>query len=256
VFGLATPTNARGGWALDVGLMGRLGADQTAAMMRAMLSYGITQDLQVSFSAPFVFQSLPLAPARTTSMMPGSADFEGIVAWRFHRQAADVGQRFESTAYGGLIVPGPQRPAGLTGSLQRAPGAWGAAATGLASRSHYLWAGAGFLRFSESDGDRRPGLFFYSGVWGFRPRPWRKDYPDWDWRFFIEMTGEKSDELQRRGIRMPGTGGHQVFLGPTALGIYKNYAIEGGILFPLYRQTGRLLEEERFRFAVNFSYFF
>lgn len=131
-------------------------------MSRAMLSYGITQDLQFSITVPAVFRSAPLPPGRVTSMMSASADLEGIVAWRFHREGTDVGRRVESTAYAGLIVPGPQRPRGLVGRLERAPGFYSAVATGMASRSHYVWVGAGNVHFIERDGDQRPNLFTYS----------------------------------------------------------------------------------------------
>jgi hypothetical protein len=144
----------------------------------------------------------------------------------------------------------------MLGDLRRAPGVYTAIATGVASRSHYVWGGIGNLHFAQRDGDRRPNLFTYSAVWGYRPQAWRKEYPDWDWRFLVEMTGEVSNKVRRAGLAMPGTGGHQIFLGPTMLGIYKNYAIEGGVQFPVFRDVGANFQRERFRFAVNFSYFF
>jgi len=140
--------------------------------------------------------------------------------------------------------------------LRKAPGVYTAVATGMASRGHYLWGGVGNVRFAESQGDRRSNVFLYSFVWGYRPPAWRKEYPHWDWRFFAEMTGEDSARIRRAGTPHPGTGGHQVFLGPAVLGIYKNYAIEGGIQLPVYRNVGAAHQQERLRFAINFSYFF
>jgi hypothetical protein len=189
-------------------------------------------------------------------MMPGSGDFEAIGAWRFHRRGTGVGRRFESTAYAGLIMPGPQKPAGTAGDLRRAPGVYSAVATGVASRSHYVWAGIGYTRFAARGGDRRPDIFSYSAVWGYRPPALRKEYPHWDWRLFIELTGEKSGSLRRGGVELAETGGHQVLLGPTALGIYRNYAIEGGVQFPVYRDIGARLQRETIRYALNISYFF
>lgn len=256
VFGMTTPTNAAGGWAVDFGVMGRAGEGDDGAMTRAMLTYGFTEDVQLSVSAPLVFASAPFAPARGTAMMPGSGDFEGIGAWRFHRQGTAVGTRVESTAYAGVIVPGSQKPAGMARDLRRAPGFYTAVASGIASRSHYVWGGIGYTRFAERSGDQRPGIFSYSAVWGYRPPPLRKEYPHWDWRLFVELTGEKSGNLRRAGVEHVGTDGHQVLLGPTALGIYKNYAIEGGVQFPVYRDVGARLQRETVRYAVNFSYFF
>jgi hypothetical protein len=256
VFGLATPTNAKGGWSFDLGLMGRAGRTVTGAMGRAMLAYGVTEDVQVSASAPVVFSSAPLAPARLTGMMPGSGDFEAIGAWRFHRQGTSIGTRFESTAYGGIILPGPQRPAGMLRDLRRAPGFYTAAVTGMASRGHYVWGGIGNVHFAERLGDQRPNVFLYTFVWGYRPPSWRKEYPRWDWRVFAEMSGERASRVRQAGLLHPQTGGTQIFLGPSMLGIRKNIAIEGGVQVPVLRRVGSRHEAERLRFAVNFSYFF
>lgn len=256
VFGLTTPTNAKGAWAVDFGVMGRAGDGRDGAMGRAMLTYGFTEDLQLSISAPLIFASAPFPPARSTAMMAGSGDLEALGAWRFHRRGTAVGRRVESTAYAGLLVPGAQRPEGMAGALRRAPGFYSAVATGVASRSHYAWAGIGYTRFAGRDGDRRPDVLFYSAVWGYRPRALRKEYPHWDWRGFVELTGERSGNLRRAGLEHAGTGGHQILLGPSALGIYRNYAIEGGVQFPVYRDVGARLTRETIRYAVNLSYFF
>lgn len=256
VFGLTTPTNAAGGWTVDFGAMGRSGTTDQQAAVRTMVSYGVTEDLQLSASVPLVLSSAPVAVARMSSMMPGGGDIEGLVAWRFHRQGTRVGTRLESTAYAGVLMPGPQRPAGLPRSFARAPGLYTAVATGLASRSHYLWGGLGYTRFAERGGDRRSPLLSYSLVWGYRPEAWRKDYPHWDWRLFAEMTGERSSGIRSRFAAVPGTTSHQVFVGPTTLGIYKNYAIEGGVQVPVYRRLGARLQRDAFRYGVNLSYFF
>lgn len=256
VFGMTTPTNVKGGWSLDLGLMGQMGERSTGVMSRAMLGYGISPDLQLSLSAPYVFSSVPMISARMSAMMPGSGDLEAIGSYRFHRQGTRVGTRVESTAYLGLVVPGPQRPAGMMGDLKRAPGVYTGLASGVASRSHYVWGGLGHVRFAERGGDQRAGVLTYSAVWGYRPPAWQKEYPHWDWRVFAEMTGDNAGRMRRAGNVMPGTGGHQVFLGPTALGIYRNYAVEGGVQWPVYQSVGPMMQCERFRFAVNLSYFF
>jgi hypothetical protein len=256
VFGLATPTNGKGAWSLDLGTAGRVGIADSGVMSRAMLSYGITQDLQISVSGPVVFSSAPLAPARVTAMIPATGDFEALGAWRFQRWDNGVGSRIETTAYGGVILPGSQRPPGLLGQLHWSPGVLGMIVTGYASRANYVWAGVGGMHFHESDGDRRPDMPMYSLVYGYRPKFLRKDYPHWDGRFFVEMNGEYSNRVLHDGVRVPDTKGRQVFLGPTTLWIYKNYGIEGGIQWPVFRNTGPQFERESYRFAIDFSYFF
>lgn len=256
VFGLATPTNVKGGWSLDIGTMGRIGTQSSGIMTRAMLTYGITEDLQISVSAPAVYSSASLLPARVTAMMPANGDFEALGAWRFLRRDNGVGSRLETTAYFGLIIPGFQTPPGMLGQLHKTPGAIGMIATGYASRKNYLWVGIGGTHFAESEGDRRPGLLSYSVVWGYRPKPLRRDYPHWDGRFFIEMNGEDSGHVLHNSMSVPGTSGQQIFLGPTTLWLHKKYGIEGGVQLPVYQNTGPVFQRERFRAAVDFSYFF
>lgn len=256
VFAIATPTNGKGGWSLDLGTMDRVGTPHSGSMARAMLSYGITPDVQLSVSGPAVFASAPLPPARVTAMMPATDDFEAISAWRFQRWDFGVGSRIETTAYGGLILPGSQKPPGLLGQLHWAPGELAMLATGYVSRKNYLWAAIGGIHFDESDGDRRPGMLMWSLAYAYRPKPFRKNYPHWDGRFFIEANGEYSDRVLHNALSVPGTNGGQVFVGPSTLWIYKNYGIEAGIQWPVYRNTGPLFERERYRIAIDFSYFF
>ena len=180
-------------------------------------------------------------------------DFEGLAIWRFHRQDTGVGSRFETAAIGGVLVPGPG-----TGSLEglhSGPGALAGIVTGLASRSHYVWGGVSYQRYAESGTDRKPDTLFYSAVYAYRPPSWRTD-TGWDWRIFGELTGEKTGTAQRAGLTLPGSDGHQVFVGPTTLGVYKNYAVSAGVQFPVYQAVSPIYPRERVRFALNFSYFF
>jgi hypothetical protein len=125
----------------------------------------------------------------------------------------------------------------------------------MASRSNYVWLGGAYSRYIERSGDRRPDVFSYSLVYGYRPPSWRKEPQFWDWRVFGELTGERSGRALSSGFTVPGTEAHQVFVGPSALGIKKNYAVEFGVQFPVYRNVGALLPKERVRFVMNFSYF-
>jgi hypothetical protein len=104
-------------------------------------------------------------------------------------------------------------------------------------------------------GDRVGDTTFFSAVYGFRPPALQFDYPKPDLRFFVEAVAENTSRGLHHGLEMQFSGGSAVLVGPTALLLYKAYGIEGGMLFPVYQQTNRL-PEERFRFAVNFSYFF
>ena len=252
VFGLATPTNPKGGWSFDLGVNGRGG---TASTMEAVLSYGLTQNLKLAVSGPVVFHPDPYARSSVTTNTPISGDFSGRAWWRFQRKDFN-GKRVESTAVAGVLLPGPREETGLYRGLNSGPGYLVGGVSGVASRSHYVWAGATYQRYAESKGDRRPDLLSYTGVYGYRPLAWRTDYPRWDWRVFTEFTGERTGALRRQNLNLPGSRAQQMFLGPSLLGVYRAIGIEAGIQFPVYSDAGPLYPKERFRFALNFAYFF
>jgi hypothetical protein len=255
VFSLATPTNPKGGFSFDTSLMGRYGAG-AGTMFRATLGYGITENFKVSVSTPAVFGAELFAPARVAPLTPMGGDFEGLAIWRFHRQDTGIGSRFETAAIGGLLIPGPQDAGGALKSLHSGPGALAGIVTGIASRSHYAWAGVTYQRYAESHRDRRPDMLFYSVAYAYRPPSWRTD-TGWDWRIFGELTGEKAGDMQRAGLVLPGSGTHQVFVGPTTLGVYRNYAVSAGVQFPVYQDVRMTVyPRERVLVAINFSYFF
>jgi len=254
VFGLATPTNPKGGWSLDMNLMGRAGKG-SGFMFRPSIGYGLTESFKVSFSAPVSLKAEPFAPSRMSAFSSMSGDFEGTAIWRFHRKDTGIGSRFESAAIGGILLPSPQEAGGVLRNVRGSAGALVGGVTGLVSRSHYAWAGATYQRYALSKGNQRPDMVFYSLAYAYRPPSWRTD-TGWDWRIFAEMTGERTGNIHRSGVKLSGSDGHQVFLGPTTLGVYKNYAVSAGFQVPLYRVSSNFYPRERFRFALNFAYFF
>jgi hypothetical protein len=253
VFGASTPTLGKGGWSFDQAWMGQItdGPDTTA--LRSMIGFGITERVQISGSLPITFGEPGGMPSgRMTAMMSGNSDVESLLAWRFQSRPVGAGARFESTAYVGGLVPLDSRRAGISTS----PAALVSLASGYASRSHYFWAGASHLHYAERDDDRLGSVTSFTAVYGFRPPAWRKDYPKPDLRFFVEAAGDVTGKARHNGQPMTDTGGRVVLVGPTMLLLYKAYAVEGGVLFPVYQDNRPAQQDERFRVAVNFTYFF
>jgi len=255
VFGGATPTLGKGGWSFDQAWMGRAseGPDGNDQLLRSMISFGVTEDLQLSASLPIPLTSGAAMPmGRMMAMMSGNREFEALAGWRFHRQAVGDGARFESTAYLGGTVPFESR----RGGMRTAPSFYTSVASGYASRSHYFWVGGGYQRHTDDQGDRLGDVKLYSVVYGYRPKALRFDYPRPDLRFFVEAVGESTGRARHGGAAMADSGGHVLMVGPTALLLYKAYGIEGGVMFPVHQRTNGRQPEERFRFGVNVSYFF
>jgi hypothetical protein len=250
VFGLATPTNSKGEWNFDEGVFTHTSDFGSQASVRELVGYGFTPHLMLSVTLPAVLGDTRLPP---TSIQPG-ADFDSTVAWRFQHRATKIGTRIESTAFAGLVCPGPQSGFKGVAHTTNLPGTMIGAVTGLASLSHYFWLGATYTKFYEHNGDRRPDVFDYSLVYGYRPPKWRRPPDKWDWRVFAELVGERSESFLQANSIVAGTQAHQVFIGPSALGIYHNYTVSSGAQVPIYQGLGSVFPKERVRFAVNFSY--
>ncbi len=265
VFGLGTPTNPKGGWSANIGLSSRNGTGGSIAAFQAELSYGLTENLKIVASGPLGSKADcsiclnsggdPYPRSSISLNTPISRDFSGLAWWRFQRKDL-AGKRVETTAFGGLLVPGAQLEPGPYRNLHSGPGALMGLVSGVASRSQYFWLGSSYQRYASSQNDRRPDLFSYTAVYGYRPFSWRTDYPRWDWRVFGEFVGEKTGSIRRLGVEVPGSKAQNAFFGPSVLGVYKSIGIEGGIQFPVYRDIGVVYAKERYRLAVNFAYFF
>ena len=241
LFALSTPTNAAGQWSLDFATLTIRDQDNTGAVFRNILSYGITDAVMVSVSVPFL-------AGQTESLTPALGSYEAFVTWRLQKNNLGIAERYESIVFGGVLYPADQF--GALSVIEKTPGVLIGGATGWVSRKHYIWGGMSYTAFQEKDGDKRPNLFFYSLAWGYRPDSWRKDYPAWDWRIFIEATGEKFGDLQFDNFIATDSDEHQIMIGPAVLGQYKWLAVEAGFQVAVYRNTG-LDTGERFRVGIT-----
>ena len=251
VFSYATPVNSQRELSFDTGIFGRNGTQGTQLSTGSSFGYGITPHITVTAFMPATFGSGKLPESR---IIPGSEWSTGA-SWRFLHSVTHVGKRTESTASLNLVVPGPQQDSGVLANLHRAPGVAGTLATGLASRSHYAWAGVGYTRFAEASHDRRPDTISWSTVYGYRPAKLRRGYDQWDYRGFVELTGEHTGDVRTSGAILPNSSTTTLWLGPSVLAIFRNIAIEGGVQGPLFRDVSEsIYGRERVRFALNFSY--
>jgi hypothetical protein len=218
-----------------------------------MISYGVTEDIQISGSLPISLQRSPyMQRGRLTAPMSSAKDVEGLFSWRFHRRVLGAGSRVESTLTAGAAAPLEQY--GSDG-MKAAPSAHISAATGYISRAHYFWVGGGYHWHSQRALDRMGDVTFLTAVYGHRPGFLRWDYPKPDLRFLVEAVVEHTKRARHHGFEVLASGGRTAFIGPSALLLYKAFGAEAGLLLPVY-QDNDFLPRERFRFAANVSYFF
>jgi len=252
VFGTATPVLGRGGWSLDQAWTLRAGDDaQREQMLKTMLSFGITENWQVSGSFPLAMSGGALAPARMMSAMSSDREFEGLSAYRFQRRTVGIGGRQESTLYVGGTTPFDSTRNGVNVGASVEAGI----STGFASRAHYVWVGGGLQHFFERDGQQFGSSRLVTAVYGYRPAILRTEAGKPDLRFFVEATAEDRASA-RASSAIAADGARTVFVGPTALLLYKAVGVEGGVLFPAYEAVAPATPAERVRVAVNFTYFF
>jgi len=252
VFGAATPTLGRGGWSLDQAWTLRSGdQDQRQQMLKTMLSFGITENLQISGSLPLAKTEGRLAPARMMSAMSSDREFEGLVSYRFQRRPVGIGGRQESTFYVGGTAPLESSRNGVGAG----PSIEAGGSTGYASRSHYVWVGGGVQHFFDRDGDQLGASRLVTFVYGYRPEALRTEAGKPDLRFFVEATGEDRGPARISGIDVGGAA-RTIFVGPTSLLLHKAIALEAGVLFPVYQQVPAATVKEHVRVAVNLAYFF
>jgi hypothetical protein len=252
LFGAATPTLARGGWSVDQAWTCRVGDDkERQQMLKTMISFGITEHLQLSGSFPLAMGDSRLAPSRMMTAMSSDREFEGLLAYRFQRRPIGIGGRQESTFSVGGTAPFERHRQGIAVG----PSIEGSIATGFASRAHYLWAGGAVQHFFERDGDRFSGARLLTLVYGYRPPILRTEAGKPDLRFFVEMTAE--DRSARQVARVEATTGvRTVFVGPTSLLLHRAIGLEAGVLFPAYQHVDSTPVHESVRIAVNVAYFF
>jgi hypothetical protein len=207
--------------------------------------------LQLSGSFPIVMGDGRLAAARMMSAMSSDREFEGLVAYRFQRRPIGIGGRQESTAYIGGTAPLESRRNGLRVGPSFVVGA----ATGFASRAHYVWVGGGFQRLTERGRDRLGTSKLFTAVYGYRPPALRIEAGKPDLRFFVEATAEDRGMTRVSGAET-ATAARTIFVGPTSLLLHKAIALEGGVLFAVYQRVPTGSIKEHVRVAVNVAYFF
>jgi hypothetical protein len=248
-------------------------------------SYGIKENLQISFSAPFHLNHGDLPTGRFTAFMPGDPSVEVLLGWRFFHSSTGIGTRNEATFYAGFSALTQDVPREDGPPLRRQPGFYGALAVGHVSRNYDVWVGGGYQHYAQWNStidDHQSDSLLSSFVLGLRPPLLNKDYPKPDLRFFWETTAEKIGLAERdvlptgsggggggheailaapppgsSGIVvLPNSGGTGVFSGPTFLCTYKSVAFQGGVLFALLDQPNGTVPREKYRAVAGVTYYF
>jgi len=252
IYGLQTPTLAKGGINMSAAGMSIATEDDASYMLRYTFFYGITEDLQVTLTTPTVIERLENAPrTRGNSMMPSNGDIEAALWYRFFSNAFGVGKRFESTAILGVSAPTED----VRGQVNVGNSIHGAISTGYASRTWYAWLGGGYQYYFEKDNEQLGDLPYASMVIGYRPDVFMGDYPKPDWRIFVESLAEFPGDNKVNGqFFSTDERSKKVLVGPSILGLTGPWGISFGALFPVYQDLIPNTPREKYRVSLNISY--
>lgn len=190
--------------------------------------------------------------ARGGSMMGAAETVEASLQWRFHRTAPAIGVRRESALLIGASEPTDE----VQGGIEPGTGFNVAAVTGYASRTTYWWFGGGLQGNASRDGAKLGNVYYASAVFGWRPPHFRQNYPKPDWRFFVESLYEKAERHRVDGQAMPDSGSEKLLVGPSVLGLYGHWGVEGGIVWPVSQKLNGAQPAENYRAKFVFTYWF
>lgn len=252
LYGLQTPTLAKGGVNFNTAGMSLATEEGTSYMLRYMLFYGITEDLQITLTTPTTIEHLEKPPrTRGGSNMPANGDIEASLWYRFFSNAFGVGKRFESTAILGVSTPTED----TRGQVNVGNSIHGAISTGYASRTWYAWIGGGYQYYFERDHEQLGDLPYASLVVGYRPNIFMGDYPKPDWRIFVESLAEFPGDNRLEGqFFSTDERNKKVLIGPSFLGLSGPWGFSFGALFPVIQDLTPGVPREEYRLALNLSY--
>ena len=284
-FAFSTATLGAGDVDIETDVMWRA----RSYMLAPRVSYGVRENLQISFSSPFHLNHGDHPTGRFDAMMPGNPEAEFLLGWRFYHVSPGVGTRNEATLYAGGSALTQEVPRADGPPLRRQPGLYVALAAGRVARSYDVWAGIGYQKYGQWNSgvdDHQSNTLLTSFAVGWRPPFLNKDYPRPDFRVFWETTGEEVGLAWRdrappgfgggsgggghthaeRSVFLPpkpsniqylrNSGGTAIFSGPSLLCTYRNMAFQAGILFPLMDDPNGNQRTEPFRASVGISYYF
>lgn len=252
LYGLQTPTLAKGGFDFNAAAMSIATENDQSFMIRYVWSYGITEDVQVNITTPTVINRLSIPTGtRGNSNMPANGDIEASIWYRFFSNAFGVGKRIESTAILSASAPTEKNK----GQTKVTNSVHAAVSTGYASRTWYAWVGGGYQYYFQKGTDQLGDLPYGSLVVGYRPNLFMGDYPKPDWRIFVESLVEFPGSNKFEGQLTPlAERGKKVMIGPSFLGLYGAWGLSFGALFPAYQDINQNLAKEKYRLSFNISY--
>jgi len=256
VFGLGPQTIWKGGFGMELqgAFTRRKGQlEQERLALHAELTYGITEDLSLTFA-------VPVAQRRTESgLAPGGGqidrDATGVgdavirAKWRIFHEFSGATQ-YHAAVIGGVKLPvasSGAKPALGSGSTDYIGGAT-ISRDGL---RYYLWTSALVKVNGEAFQVRRGNEYRYDAAVGVRPVI--PTYKGVDPLLLVEFNGVTAARTVANGASQPETVGTILAISPGFWLTHRNLALKGGVKIPFYQALGALESELKFTAVFAFE---
>ena len=209
--------------------------------------YGLTADWQAGIEVPYAWKE------------QGGFDASGIgdisLASKYQFWQRDLpGAQYKAAGFVRVELPTGRdgsRPRLGSGSTDVTAGL----VTGYESRRWYWFASGVYRVNTEGAGNLERGdRQFLSAVGGIRPVLGEYDEPDTV--LMLELNWERAGRDTLNGAGLANTGGWELFLSPVVWWTYRQYAIRGGVQFPVAQNLRGIQATSDYRARLEFIYHF
>ena len=245
IFGLGPHTIFKGGFGLEMEFEGEkasgAGKVERERVVTSEIIYGITTNLSATLAIPYILERSSINESS------GTGDISVRTKYRFWRRDG-IGVQNSAAVITGVKLP--------TGDDDKTPRLGSGSTDYLlalaVARESLKWYYFGDVRYrlnTEGSGGRRAGnVVFADFAIGIRPR--KTVYLRPDLVVIAELNFESRDRNELFGVDVADSGGTRLFLSPSFFFTYRNWALKGGIQFPVDQDLNGNQPESDYRFSL------
>ncbi len=245
IFGLGPHTIFKGGFGLEMEFEGEkasgAGEVEREYVLTSEIIYGITADLSATLVIPYILERSSINESS------GPGDVSVRTKYRFWRRDGIGVQDAAAVILGAKLPTGdddktPRLGSGSTDYLLAL----------TIARESLKWYYFGDVRYrlnTEGGGGLRAGNGVFADLAiGIRTR--RVEYLRPDLVVIAELNFEARDRNEFFGVDVADSGGTRLFLSPSFFFTYRNWALKGGIQFPVDQDLNGNQPESDYRFSL------
>ncbi len=245
IFGLGPHTIFKGGFGLEMEFEGEkasgAGEVEREYVLTSEIIYGITADLSATLVIPYILERSSINESS------GPGDVSVRTKYRFWRRDGIGVQDAAAVILGAKLPTGdddktPRLGSGSTDYLL-------ALAVARESLKWYYFGDVRYRLNTEGGGGLRAGNGVFADLAiGIRTR--RVEYLRPDLVVIAELNFESRDRNEFFGVDVADSGGTRLFLSPSFFFTYRNWALKGGIQFPVDQDLNGNQPESDYRFSL------